>query len=1014
MAKKNIPVLTLILFLCLSNLFLSAQHTLFFASEDKDFIQGKELYFQQKYAASYRSFEQFLEKKTFPSDGQFQEAEYFLSANAYELRKENALSLLQTFLTKHPYTPFSEKIYFMIGVLNCEQKNYTVARENFSQVNEQELSENKIPEFLFYKGYTAIQTQHYEEAGKIFSRLKLQNSPFRVDATYYYAYSEYMMGNYQKALPDFLAIENHPDYQISVPYFLVQIYYVEKQYAKLKEKADFLLQKYPNNKNNAEIFRILGELAYGEQNYAQAISYFKKYENLSPKVLRNDVYLLGLSYFQLKDYSNAIQYLSKVTTEPDEISENAYLHLGTSYVFLNDKTNARLSFEAALQTHFNPTVREEALFNYALTCYETTSAFGESVAAFTRFLSEFPNSKYADEAYQYLTSVYLTTKNYELAYQSILKIRKLNTSLTETKQYLLYQMGVNAFAQKDYGKAIEYFSLAHTSAPKGKYSAECLFWRAECYYRTNNPDQAIVDLETFIKNPLSRNSENLIYAYYSLGYGYFDQKNYIKALEWFSKYLENENSEKSMLYADALTRAGDCHFYARNFKNALSFYEKAAFTSPNTADYSIFQSAYVEGLQKNYLNKIYRLEQLLLKYPDSEYGDDALYEIGRSYLMLKNEKMALSTYERLMNQYPSSVLSRKAALESGMIYFNRQDFENAIVIFKYVAEKYPDTEESYIALKSMESAYIELNDVNGFLQYTKNSGRIVRPLSVMQEDSISYIAAEKQYINGRYTVAISGFENYLNNFCPGGRYCTIAQFYLADSYYRTQQRDKALKAYEVVLKTNAAEYVEQAALHCAEITYDRKDYASAFNYFKQLKQVAQNSANKQAAHLGMLRCSYFTNDYQSLIDIANVILQDPYSEAIVKTEARFYRAKAYLLHQQLNAAIEDLKIISADTKTAFGAESKYLLASVYFQQEKLTEAENEILDFAKKNTPHQFWLARSFVLLADIYIKKGNDFQAKQYLLSLKRNYTVQDEIQGLIDERLSAISQREKKNIIH
>ena len=68
----------------------------------------------------------------------------------------------------------------------------------------------------------------------------------------------------------------------------------------------------------------------------------------------------------------------------------------------------------------------------------------------------------------------------------------------------------------------------------------------------------------------------------------------------------------------------------------------------------------------------------------------------------------------------------------------------------------------------------------------------------------------------------------------------------------------------------------------------------------------------------------------------------------------------------------------------------------------------------KKNTPHQFWLARSFVLLVDIYIKKGNDFQAKQYLLSLKRNYTVQDEIQGLIDERLSAISQREKKNIIH
>jgi TolA-binding protein len=102
--------------------------------------------------------------------------------------------------------------------------------------------------------------------------------------------------------------------------------------------------------------------------------------------------------------------------------------LGTSYIHLNDKTNARLAYEAALQTNFNPSVREEAMFNYALTCYETTSAFGESIAAFSRFLSEFPNSKYADEAYQYLTSVYLTTKNYELAYQSIQKIKNLNAS----------------------------------------------------------------------------------------------------------------------------------------------------------------------------------------------------------------------------------------------------------------------------------------------------------------------------------------------------------------------------------------------------------------------------------------------------------------------------------------------------------------------------------------------------------------------------------------------------------
>jgi TolA-binding protein len=90
------------------------------------------------------------------------------------------------------------------------------------------------------------------------------------------------------------------------------------------------------------------------------------------------------------------------------------------------------------------------------------------------------------------------------------------------------------------------------------------------------------------------------------------------------------------------------------------------------------------------------------------------------------------------------------------------------------------------------------------------------------------------------------------------------------------------------------------------------------------------------------------------------------------------------------------------------------LSNIYFEQGKYTDAENEVLDFSKKNTPHQFWLARSYVLLADIYIKQNNDFQAKQYLLSLQKNYKVADEIQALISDRLNAISDREKKSIIN
>ncbi len=62
------------------------------------------------------------------------------------------------------------------------------------------------------------------------------------------------------------------------------------------------------------------------------------------------------------------------------------------------------------------------------------------------------------------------------------------------------------------------------------------------------------------------------------------------------------------------------------------------------------------------------------------------------------------------------------------------------------------------------------------------------------------------------------------------------------------------------------------------------------------------------------------------------------------------------------------------------------------------------MNFIEDGTPHQYWLARGFILLADVYIRQGDDFQARQYLTSLKNNYKAEDEIQGMIEDRLAKL----------
>ncbi|ODU58866.1 MAG: hypothetical protein ABT12_01580 [Paludibacter sp. SCN 51-9] len=208
------------------------------------------------------------------------------------------------------------------------------------------------------------------------------------------------------------------------------------------------------------------------------------------------------------------------------------------------------------------------------------------------------------------------------------------------------------------------------------------------------------------------------------------------------------------------------------------------------------------------------------------------------------------------------------------------------------------------------------------------------------------------------------------------------------------------------------QYMEEASMRAAELSYAKKDFRSALTYFRQFEQFAQSSERKNMARLGILRSAYQIQDYTLTVSGAESVINDARSTPEMKAEARYLRAKAYVLSGRSNLAMDDLKQVSADTRTEQGAEAKYLLANLYFEQKSYAMADKEVQDFARLGTPYQYWLARSFIVLADVHIAQKNDFQAKQYLLSLQRNYKTQDDVQGMIDDRLAAISKREKAKV--
>jgi TolA-binding protein len=191
----------------------------------------------------------------------------------------------------------------------------------------------------------------------------------------------------------------------------------------------------------------------------------------------------------------------------------------------------------------------------------------------------------------------------------------------------------------------------------------------------------------------------------------------------------------------------------------------------------------------------------------------------------------------------------------------------------------------------------------------------------------------------------------------------------------------------------------------ADILYNRNEYQEALTRYAQLERLASEKSSRITALTGILRCQYYLDKDKDVIASAGKLLAEKNLDANLSREARYYRAKGNLNTNKTDQAKADLTILSSEVQTIYGAESRFLLAELYFKQNNLKESEKTINTFIQEGTPHSYWLAHSFILLADIHMQRKDNFQAKQYLLSLKENYKADDDIAGLIEARLNKIA---------
>lgn len=981
-----------------------------FAQSSKS-VEGPEAHFEHAlslydaalYGAARTAFADFrTQYAKEASTVMLEDARYFEALSAKMSNNADAVRLLDDFQHFDQHNEYRADALFHMGDFLLAKGDEKKALTWFEKADEAEVSpQNRVP-LIFKRGYCYFSQGEHNLAIAQFDKIKGQEGDYLNSVKYYRAHVFYENGNLDAALKIFLDLEKDDGFHTAASYYIADIMYLQGHYAEALRYAQPLSELATGKA--VEMTRIVADSHFMLGEYKQALASYKRVADLSRgKLLRADYYHVGLAYIHLDDYDNAATNLSKVTSEDDAMAQNAYYNLAACCIKLGDKKRARTAFDAASRSHFDVAIAEDAHFNKLKLAYELKfSPFDDLISSFVEFLDLYPSTVHRDETYNLIGKALVSTKNYKQALETMEKIKHKDLSLYRAMQRIAFYHALELYNNGDIDGAEDFldYSLRYADYDP-RLKARAYYWQGECLYSRKNIVEARDKFLMFINAYQAAEVPEFQTAHYNVAYTYYNKKDYPNARRWFLRYVALSGQKSEYLEADAYNRIGDCLYVERDFGGAIGYYDKAMSASAAQGDYSMLQKGICLGLQGNYAGKVDELDALISKYPKSVYVDNAYFEKARAYVAMGQIKDAIYNYKVVKEKYPKGSLASQSMLQLGLLYYNNNELDNSMAFYKRVINEYPSTPEAAEALTGLRNVYMERGDYDGYIAYTSTLGSFAH-VGEQERDSLLYVSASNLYLKGNFADAKAGFTRYLETF-PSGRYVTPSNFYLADCYYGDKEFDKALTLYMSVSEQPRSVFTEEALLRGGELLYKSGDYPRALTLFQRLEVEAEVEANKIEAIIGQMRCMSKQGNLEQCIASADKVIAMPQASPAILREAQYLKAKSLISAGRADDAQPILRTLSESTKTAEGAEAKYLLAQHLFEAGNTDGAEKEVFDYVEKGTPHQYWLARSFVLLADIYHAKGDDFQAVQYLQTLKESYTAADDIADMIAQRLES-----------
>ncbi len=965
------------------------------------FQKGSEMVVHENYGAARKLFADFLAEAP-SSDPRRSEAAYYIAFSALNLNHRDGEKLIDAYISEYPSTPKAATAYYDLALFFYDDNKFSKASQYFKKVNFPALTQDQQTEGHFKWGYSYFNQRQLDPALEQFNFVKNQRSAFAPAANYYAGFIEYGQGAYDEALVDLRRAEANPSYAAIVPYLIANIYYKQKRYDALIGYVSELKNK-SSLQNAKDIDMLLAEAYYFKGDYARAATAYEAFlDNERGSAAGSLLFRAGYANYALENTDKAIAYLSKSASSRDSVSYYASYYLGILHLKNGEKLLALNAFDYSRRVPHDPKLAEEAAFQFAKVSYDAGRP-AQAIDAFEKYLSDFPRSAHANEVKELLAQAYVNGNNFHKAIEYIEALPSKNPDIQQAYQKATYLMGADLFNKNAYSEAVAFFEKSLQYPRDPTYVALASFWAGEAYSIGRQPEAALEHYQKVVGLGNRAEADLVRQTRYGMGYAFYALENYDRALYNFKAFTDNA-TRNTPNYVDGLIRLADCYYVTKQYDAALNRYGAARDLGSPDNDYILLQTGVIYGIKQNYTQSRDQFTALIRSYPKSPYRDEALFQRAQFEIEQGNYQAAVSGLSQLISESAHSKFLPYAYMRRASAYYNLKQYDKTIADYTTIISQFPThpvAQEVLLPLQDALSLAGRAGEFDTWLSRFKRANPENKGL-----EEIEFETAKNAFFGQQYPTAVVTLNNFINSY-PGSSRLQEARYYVAESYYRMNDFDKALPVYESLNRDKAFNLGSRVTGRLAEIYFKQGHYARAVNYYHQLERLASNKSEQYTARAGLMESFYLLAQYDSADVYAKIILDRGAVNAGGQNKASLYLGKTALARGDYETAQDEFLNTLNIAQDEYGAEAKYLLAETFYLQKEYKKSYETLLGLAEDFASYDQWVGKAFLLMADNFMAMDESFQAKATLQSLVENFPLES-VRSTAASKLKEIEQAE------